>query len=211
MARALSDAEHRRIAASIRQAEAGTSGEIVCVVAKTSGSYFFPAATTALTVVLGASFPVALFLSRRWDALDLPIFALAQLFAALCLLLVLKFAPGLRLRFALPATRRRLAHDNARRQFLARNMHRTEAHTGVLIFVSLAERYAEILADSGIHARVPDNTWDELIAALLEKAHEDRLADGLAEAVGEVGNHLARHFPPAPRDRNELPDHVVEI
>ena len=54
MARALSDAEHRRIAESIRQAETATSGEIVCVVARASGDYFFPAATTALLVMLGA-------------------------------------------------------------------------------------------------------------------------------------------------------------
>lgn len=211
MARALSDAEHRRIAESIRQAETATSGEIVCVVARASGDYFFSAATTALLVVLGAGFVVALFLSRQWMVLDLPLFALAQIAAALCLLLVLALVPRLRLRFTFPFTRLRLAHDNARRQFLARNMHRTEGHTGVLIFVSLAERYAEVLADSGIHTRVPDNTWNDLIEALLEKAHEDRLADGLVEAVGEVGRQLAQHFPPTQRDRNELPDHVVEI
>ncbi|MCO6051204.1 TPM domain-containing protein [Mesorhizobium sp. RP14(2022)] len=211
MARALSDAEHRRIAESIRQAETATSGEIVCVVARASGDYFFPAATTALLVVLGAGFVVSLFLSGQWIVLDLPLFALAQIAAALCLLFVLACVPRLRLRFTLPSTRLRLAHDNARRQFLARNMHRTEAHTGVLIFVSLAERYAEVLADSGIHTRVPGNTWNDLIEALLEKAHEDRLADGLVEAVGEVGRHLAQHFPPTQRDRNELPDHVVEI
>ncbi len=211
MARALSDAEHRRIAESIRQAETATSGEIVCVVARASGDYFFSAATTALLVVLGAGFVVALFLSRQWMVLDLPLFALAQIAAALCLLFVLACVPRLRLRFTLPSTRLRLAHDNACRQFLARNMHRTEAHTGVLIFVSLAERYAEVLADSGIHTRVPDNTWNDLIEALLQKAREDQMADGLVEEVGEVVLHLAQHFPPTRRDRNELTDHVVDI
>ena len=66
--------------------------------------------------------------------------------------------------------RYRRAHDNALKQFLARNVHITTARTGVLIFVSLAERYAEVVADSGINAKVPQETWNDIVADLVAHA-----------------------------------------
>ena len=87
----------------------------------------------------------------------------------------------------------------------------TAARTGVLVFVSLAERYAEVVADSGIDSRVGQHVWDGVVRDLTAHAGDDRLADGFVKAIETVGTVLAEHFPASPGDTNELDDHLVEI
>ncbi|PZO78282.1 MAG: hypothetical protein DI629_12455 [Mesorhizobium amorphae] len=203
--------ERARITHAIRAAEARSSGEIVCAVAGASGNYFLPAAAILLGCVLPVSLVAALILDRFWLTLSLPLFALAQLLAAAVLLLFLWMSPRLQRVLTPQSVQARAAHDNALRQFLARNVHRTRGRTGVLLFVSRAERHAEVIADSGIDALVPPGTWDALVDGILLHAHADRLAEGLAEAATQAGALLAKHFPPSPVEENELPDHLVEI
>ena len=121
---------------------------------------------------------------------------------------------------SLPATRfrvvpkRRLwgqAHAEAMHQFLAHGIHLTEHRTGVLIFASVAERYAEIVADSGINAKVQPEAWSKAIAAMISAVKDGRPGDGFVAAVELCGAELARHFPPGALDRDELPNKVVEI
>ena len=83
-------------------------------------------------------------------------------------------------------------------QFLAHGLHTTEARTGVLIFVSLAERYAEIVADAGIAAKVDQAVWDASIAALLADIRDGRLADGLVGGDRAGRRGACRAFPAAP-------------
>ncbi len=97
------------------------------------------------------------------------------------------------------------------RQFLAHNIHLTQARTGVLIFVSLAERYAEIVADSGIDDRVDQSVWDSAVRGLTQSAADGRLVDGFIQAIGTVVSVLAEHFPVSPGDTDELENRLVEI
>lgn len=203
--------EHARIARSIRAAEAKTAGEIFCVVARRSDTYFYPAAFMVTIGILAVSLALAWAAWQFWFDLPATTLALAQCLAFVSAMLVLRFVPSARIHLVLRGLRYRRAHDNAMKQFLARNVHITTKRTGVLIFVSLAERYAEVVADAGINAKVPQAVWNGVVAALLAKARQDRLADGFEEAVVTVGAVLAEHFPVAPGDRNELDDHVVEI
>ena len=109
------------------------------------------------------------------------------------------------------ALKRARAHARAVEQFLAHGLHTTEARTGVLIFVSLAERYAEIIADAGIAAKVEQKVWDETIGRLIDEIRAGRLADGLVQAIARAGAVLAAHFPPRPGDVNELPNDLILI
>lgn len=211
MTRGLTPDEHRRVTEAIRAAEARSSGEIYCVVARASDGYFFPAAAIALASILAGSLVAALLIEALWLTMHLSWFAAAQLLAAACACLVLSLSPPLRIALVPHRIRQARAHDNAVKQFLARNVHVTAERTGVLMFVSLAEHYAEIVADSGIDHKVPPGTWDSVVAALAEAARADRLGDGFVAAVAAVGALLAEHFPLRPHDRNELDDHVVEI
>ncbi|MBE1204622.1 TPM domain-containing protein [Aminobacter carboxidus] len=207
----LNAGDHERIAAAIRTAEAETSGEIYCVVAHRSDGYFFAAAFAVMTGILLVSLAAAFALEYWWVAVRLPHFVIVQMLALAAACALLWSMPGLRIWLVPRNLLYRAAHDNALRQFYARNVHLTMARTGVLIFVSLAERYAEVVADAGIDAKVPQDKWDGIVADLIRHAGENRLADGFVAAISTVGNLLSAHFPVSEHDANELDDHLVEI
>lgn len=209
--RVLTEAEHARIAEAVRAAEANTSGEIYCVVARASDGYFYPAAFTLAVGMLLASLGVAFVLEFWWVSIRPPLLVAAQVLALGSALLVLWMFPALRIHLVPRGLRYRRAHDNAVKQFLARNVHITRARTGVLLFVSLAERYAEVIADAGINRFAGQETWSGVVETLIDHARRGVLADGFVTAVGEVGALLAAHFPPEQSNPNELDDHVVEL
>ncbi|TIT75581.1 MAG: TPM domain-containing protein [Mesorhizobium sp.] len=209
--RPISPEDHDRIAEAIRAAEAKTAGEIYCVVAQSSNGYFFPAAFAAALATLIVSLAVAYGLEAWWLTIRLPHFVLAEILALSCMLVLLWMLPRLRIHLVPRRLRYQAAHANAMKQFLARNVHRTSARTGVLMFVSIAERYAEVVADSGIDAKVGQHVWDGVVRELTRHAGDDRLADGFVKAIESVGAVLAEHFPVTEGDTNELDDHLVEI
>jgi putative membrane protein len=201
----LSSNDRRRISAAIQAAEAATSGEIACVLARSS------AETKALPILVAAVASLALpWLLVAFTTLPVQQILGLQAAAFLGLALLLCLTPlGAAL---LPrATRQAIAHRVAMEQFVLRGIGRTEARTGVLIFVSLAERYARIVADEAIAARVAQSEWQGAVDALVEHMREGRIADGFVEAIGRCGRVLATHFPRGEVDRDELPDRIYLI
>lgn len=211
MSRPLTAEEHQTLADRIRAAESRTRGEIYCVVARRSDSYLFPAAFMLAVGLLVASLAVALWVDRSWLHLSHLGFVAVQATALVLALLLLRLAPGLRILMVPRGLRYRRAHDNAVKQFLAHNVHSTELRTGVLIFVSIAERYVEVVADSGIDAKVEQAEWNDIVARLTAAARAGRLAEGLGDSIDRAGTLLAQHFPGGVRNPNELDDHVVEL
>lgn len=207
----LSEQDHARIADAIGTAEATTAGEIYCVVARSSDGYFFSAALIVTVSMLLISMGVAFIIETQWLTIRLPVFVGAQLLAVAAGLAAVYALPGLRMMLAPRRWQYLRAHENALKQFLGRNVHLTAERTGVLIFVSLAERYAEIVADAGINEKVPQEMWDSIVAGLIDDASHGRLADGYVSAIASVGALLDEHFPVRPGDINELDDHLIEI
>lgn len=211
MERTLTPEEHERVALAIRAAEARTSGEIVCILARSSDDYFYPAAFMLTMGMLIASFAGALLLHYWWIAVNPWQFVIVQALALAAALLLLLVLPALRIHLVPRRLRYLRAHRNAVSQFLSSDIHVTRSRTGVLIFLSLAERYAEVIADAGINARVPQERWNEIVAGLVAHAARGRLAEGFEAAIAASGELLAREFPPGAEDRNELEDRLVEI
>jgi putative membrane protein len=110
-----------------------------------------------------------------------------------------------------PEPRRALAHRAAMDQFVARGISRKAERTGILIFVSLAERYARIIVDDGITAHAPQSAWQGAIDALLPHMRDGRIADGFIAAIERCGSELATHFPRTETSRDELPDRIYLI
>ena len=104
--------------------------------------------------------------------------------------------------------RRAVAHRVAMEQFGTRGIARKKDRSGILIFVSLAERYARIIADEGIAARVPQSQWQAAVDALVAHMRDGRIADGFVTAIEMCGDELAKHFPrtEASRERAAGPD-----
>lgn len=197
--------EADRIERAIAAAETKTSGEIVAVIASDCASYYFAPVLWAAVIALLLPWP---FIAWTWWTVQ-TIYALQIVtFAVLAAILVQK-----PIRYALvPQTMKRArAHRRAMEQFLAQNLHTTEGRTGVMIFVSVAERYAEVIADAGIHAKVPEGAWKGVVDALTTRISQGRPGDGFVEAIETVGRHLAEHFPPGVGEPAGLPNHLIVL
>ncbi|EXL04162.1 TPM domain-containing protein [Brucella anthropi] len=203
--------DHARIAEAIRKAEAETSGEIYAVLARSSDDYFFAAGFVATCGILIASVIAAFLAHWYWFDIRLPMFGLAVLAAFLTAMLVLWFFPAIRMLLVPRRIRYKRAHLNALQQFLARNVHITEHRTGILLFVSMAEHYAEVIADAGIHARVEQDEWNAIVATLIHHASRAQMTEGFVLAIGQAGVLLEKHFPAGPDNINELDDHLIEL
>ncbi len=199
----VTDSDRARVRHAIAAAEARTAGEIFVVVAEVSDDYHFIPLLWATLLALLTPLPL-IFLTL----MPVTQIYLAQLAVFLVAGLILS-VPTIRPLTVPKPVKHGRAHLKAIEQFAAHGLHTTEARTGVLIFVSLGERYAEIVADTGIAAKVEDKVWQEAMDALLGEVRAGRLAEGLIGAIGKTGDVLAAHFPPRPDDRNELPDDLV--
>ena len=197
--------DEARIAEAIAKAETGTAGEIVAVIAvRSSGTGYFALLWAALGA-LAVPWPLIYF---TWWPMQW-VFGL-QLAVFFALLAVFQLEPLQR--WIVPAAvGRRWAHQRAVEQFLALGLHTTQSRTGVMIFVSVAERYAEILADTGIDRRVPAGTWQTLVDELTRRIGEGRAADGFLTAIAASGRLLAEHFPPGSRNLDELPNRLIVL
>lgn len=207
----IAQADRERIAAAIREAERQTGGEIYAVLARRSDDYFYVAGFIACCGMIVTAVIAAFVAHYYWFDLTLPKFALAILAAFMCLIVLLAAVPSLRMPLVPHRVRYRRAHLNALQQFIARNVHLTNKRTGILLFVSIAERYAEVVADAGINAKVEQKDWNDIVATLSSHASKGTIADGFVEAIGKAGNLLALHVPKEEGDINELEDHLVEL
>lgn len=201
----ISQAEKTRISEAIRAAEKRTAGEIFCVVAHRSGDYRLVPLAWATLIALAA--PAPLIYLTLWPVATIYLVQLATFIVAAIVLGL----PSLRFWIVPRRAQHDRAHAAAMRQFLAQGLHQTESRTGVLIFASVAERYAEIIADAGIHAKVSQEVWNEAVALLISGIKQDRAGDGFVAAVERCGAVLAEHFPPGAINKNELADRLVEI
>ena len=221
----LSEADHDKVSAAIAAAEAKSNGEIVAVATPLSDSYH----DVALHWALVPLFAVLAWAAWRPSALqwwyDLllggwgveptlsQLLTLLMVFAALkftIALLILKWMP-LRLALTPGTTKHRRVRRRAVTVFRAAAERRTAGRTGILIYLSMGERRAEIVADEAILKVTDDSTWGEAMAGLLEHVREGRPADGIVAAIERVGAVLAEHFPRSATDVNEIPDKLIEL
>lgn len=200
-----SHTDKQRIAQAIGQAETKTAGEIIAVVARESSSYLYAPFLWAAIVALLVPWP--LIVLTWWPMIW--VYGL-QLVVFLILLSIFLIRP---LRYALVprSIKDRTAHRRAMTQFLAQNLHTTTGRTGVLIFVSIAERYAEIIADTEIDAKVSKQEWQDIVHDLTTTIGKGQPTEGFVQTIQRVGDHLSASFPPGSADPNELPDHLIVI
>jgi putative membrane protein len=198
----MSAQDRDRVATAIHAAEAKTSGEIICVLAQTSTD------ATALPILVAAMVALAVpWLLVALTAMPVNHILLLQIvvFSVLAILLCL---PRVRVALLPRRARRAIAHRVAMEQFSIRGVGRTKERTGVLIFVSLAERYARIIADQGIADRVPQSEWQGAVDALVAHMSGGRIADGFIAAIDACGKVLESHFPRTETSRDQLPNRI---
>jgi putative membrane protein len=213
------------VSAAVSAAESASAGEIVTILADRSDDYADVALAWAAAVGLIALIALAVApdfylglyerLSGGWVHKWTPrmVFGLAALVAALKFggtWLLMLWRP-LRMFLTPGPIRHARVRARAITCFKVGAERRTHGRTGILIYLSLAEHRAEIVADEAIATRVSAEVWGDAMAAMLAELKQGRLPDGLIAAVTRVGAVLAEHFPRAEDDQNELPDRLIEV
>ena len=195
-----------RINREIVRAETKTSGEIVAVICASSDDYIFIPLLWAALAALAV--PLALF---PFSDLHFGHIYAAQLVVFAILSLISQWRP---LRVALVPRRikRARAHRHATEQFLAQNLHTTKGRTGVLIFVSVAEHFAEVIADEEIYRKVPPETWSGVVDELTRHIGKRRVADGFVSAIKMCADVLAKIiFHPAQEMKMNFPTGLLSL
>lgn len=221
----MSAADHDRVSAAVTEAERHCDGEIVTIITQRSDSYH----DAGLQWAIGASFLLLSVIALRpayfhglmlrlfggWEH-DLPAgLELSFLLGAMILVfLIVRYALAwmpLRLALTPGSTKARRVRRRAIAFFRAAAESRTKARTAILIYLSMDEHRAEIVADAAINTKVQPEIWGDAMAALIDEVRAGRPGHGLAEAIRRVGIVLAQHFPKSEDDINELPDRLIEL
>jgi uncharacterized membrane protein len=87
----------------------------------------------------------------------------------------------------------------------------TEHNSGVLVYLLLADRDIEIIADRGIAARVDSAAWKAVAQAMEAAFGQGEFERGVLEGIRQISTLLAAHFPPGKRNPDELPDRPVIV
>lgn len=221
----VSIADHDLVTAAVAAAEEHTSGEIVTVIAAQSNDYDDVALVWASVIAFLAMSIVALFpdfyqglyyrLSGGWGHELTPNQWLGTVIAVgvlkwIGVWLILLWRP-LRLWLAPRAILAGRVRARAVDLFKVGTEAKTLGRTGVLLYVSLREHRADIVADEAIASKVAPEVWGDAMASLIDLVRKGKPGEGMAEAVRQMGVVLAEHFPRGSENPNELPDRLIEL
>jgi putative membrane protein len=217
--------EHKLVTDAVAKAEQETDGEIVTIVTPLSDKYHDAGLHWALALTLFylgsiAVFPgfygrFLLWLSGGWDhdysaSEQLGVMFVSTVIVFLILRYLFAYMP-LRLALTPKSTKARRVRQRAIDFFKVGAERRTVGLTGILIYMSMGEHRAEIVADEAIIAKVAPEIWGDAMAALIDNVRAGEPGEGMAEAVRHVGIVLREHFPKSDGNANELPDRLIEL
>lgn len=221
----LTDADRTAIAAAVTQAEAHNSGEIVTVLAPGADGYWDVALAWSAFVallalaVLGLAPDFYLGLADRvlgrwgeaWTPRDVLELALTVATVKFTGMVGLQLWQPLRIVLVPRPIKAKRVHARAVTAFRLAAEQRSTGRTGVLVYLSLAERRAVILADIAIASRVSPDVWGDAMHAMLAPIRQGRVAEGMIAAIGKVGAVLTEHLPATHHETNQIPDRLIEV
>ncbi|MBK5435378.1 MULTISPECIES: TPM domain-containing protein [unclassified Pseudomonas] len=201
----LSQHEQRQVAEAIARVEQQTDAELVTVLAARADDYaYIPLLWASLLALV---VPGIIHYVSGWLSMYTLLLAQWGTFVVLCLVFRL---PRVTTRLIPRSVRHWRASNLARRQFLEQHLHHTLGSTGVLIFVSEAERYVEILVDKGISSRLDDSSWDVIVKDFTRQVKQGQTLAGFISCIEACGALLKEHVP-VTHARNELPNRLVVL
>ncbi|MEO9468840.1 hypothetical protein [Parasphingorhabdus sp.] len=215
--------DHNVVTSAVSEAEKETNGEIVTIVTEQSDHYGDVAWAISGLVALTALLVISLFpeiylnildwMSGGWSGMTALPYWMLFAFAALKFFgtrLILIWKPLLFLLIPPPIKNARV-RKRAVSLFTVSTDHRTVGRTGILLYLSMREHRAEIVADDAIVEKVEPAVWGDAMVALIDLVRSGRPGEGMAEAVKQMGVVLSEHFPKTDNNPNELPDRLIEL
>jgi len=221
----LSAEDRERVSAAVSKAEQLTSGEIVPILADRSDGYtdvaLAWAACASFCALLALTFAPDFWLGlygwlsgswvHQWTSQAILTFASTLALVKFAGMMLIQLWQPLKFLLVPPSVKTARVHERALRAFRIGAERRTRGRTGILIYLSMREHRAEIVADEAIATKVDPCVWGDAMAAMLVELRQGRTADAMITAIEQAGAVLAEHFPRDRDDINELPDRLIEI
>lgn len=188
--------------------EARTDAELVPTLAKQSDDYRYIPMIYGLVLALALPFPF-LLLDVAWPVAWISVYE-AQIALAAVLCFLIQVLP-IRFHLVPLGVLRSRAARMARAQFLQQRVHMARDHLGVLLFVSVDERYVEIIADEGLNGLVESAEWAKVTEDFVAAIRAGDVARGFQEAIKEIGDLLERAAPRTEAAKLDLPNRLIVL
>lgn len=190
----------------IAEAEQKSDSEMVPMIVSRSDNY--PAAHFRAAVILSFIFSLGLYFSPL--SIINPIYFLWIQLPGLLLGYYLANIPMIT---RLLITKQEIEYEVTQRAieaFFEHNLHTTEQHNGVLIFISILEKKIKIITDVGVRQKVDQKIWDEIIFSFTEKVKEGEFAEALKSTIAATSDVLENYFPSNGKPKkNELKNDII--
>lgn len=200
----LTDEAKQAFTAAVREVEAATSAELVVAVRARSGSYLHADLIAGILAALAA---LAFLLFSPWE-FALAWFVIDPVVAGLLGGLAASRLPGVRRALTPAAGRRRRVETAARATFVEKRVHGTVGRTGILLYVSVLEREAAVISDTGLETLAATESWRHAVAAIEEGVRSREDGVRIAERVLSLEAILAAALPRTADDVDELANEV---
>ena len=202
----LNEKEKEQITEEIEELEKFSSAELVAVIAKKSSDYKYPSLMISIFCVFFISF--ILFFFKELSVLELLEYQLL-IFSGFFLLfenfknLILKILPK--------SYKHQKASSYAKEQFKNLGLNRTKSKQAIMFFVSLDERFVEIITDEEISKKIPNEFWQQVINEFTYDVRKEDFLNGYLKALKTSKAILIQHFPATANNKNELSNEVIEL
>ncbi|MFA7056696.1 MAG: TPM domain-containing protein [Candidatus Cloacimonadales bacterium] len=210
-----------QISKAVTEAEKSTSGEIAVVVAKQSSDYAVYELTFA--VIIGLIFMIlglifyseidTMIMNMIWSSSKIITTSVIGLgtFVVIILFYILANIPFIDRLIIPKSIKNEKVREKAQLSFMNYEVGKTRDRTGILIFISKLERRVEILADVGISAVYPHDSWQKQVDRIIAGIKNKQFSEELEKVILDLGQVLAKNFPIKDDNTNELPNKVREI
>lgn len=202
----LSKAEKEIISKKIEIFEEKSGAELVAVISKRSTDYRYIQIFLNICAIFLISLIIVFFTSFSiMQLLQIQLFCFVSLF-----LLFEKF-DNLIL-YILPKNyKKEKAFQSAQKQFYNLGLHKTKTKQAIMFFVSLDEKYAEIITDSQISKKISNDYWEKIIEDFIKDVRNSTLSNAYLNVIDSCSSILIEKFPIQENDENELPNEVIEL
>lgn len=203
--------ERKQIRETVHRAELKTSGELVPMIVSESHTYPLASvrggALLALLVALLLTSPIGGMFWLGPNNLWVFLFLFFPIFCGISFLI--KNSTRMKRWFLFADEMDAEVQNSALTSFFTERLYKTRDENGILIFISLLERRAWILADQGINERISPEKWEEAISMITTGIQKKRQCEALCKAIEKIGAILEKEFPVQDDDTNELKDLII--
>jgi putative membrane protein len=202
----LGEEEKELISKKIENLEKLSSAELVAVITKRSGDYKYINTLINIFVI----FVISFFLIFFFDFSSIQLVEI-QLLSFIGFYLFFEKFDNLILNLLPKSYKREKASLNAHEQFSNLGLNRTKTNQAIMFFVSLDEKYVEIITDKTIYEKIKDDYWQTIVDEFVKDVKNNNLSNGYLKAMDSCSEILIKEFPITKDDENELANNVIEL